>query len=173
MIKKTLALIACLITLSAAAQTKEEIKWYSFNEAAELCKSEPKYIMIDVYTDWCGWCKRMDQSTFQDSAVVRYMNDHFYAVKLNAEGNEKITFNGMEFVNPGTGNRSVHQFAAALLQGKMSYPSYVFMNPKMQLLTTVPGYSTAENFLPILDFFASESYLIMNWEEYRSATKQQ
>lgn len=163
--------ICCIATLSFAQENK--INWVSFNRAVELCKENPKYILIDVYTDWCGWCKKMDQTTFVDPTIAKYISENYYAVKLDAEGNDTIVFRDITFVNPKQGQRSVHQFAAAILQGKMSYPSYVFMNPKLELLTVVPGYSNAAQFMPILDYFASESYLIMQWNEYQEAMKQQ
>ena len=70
----------------------------SFEEAVERCAKEPKMVFIDVYTDWCGWCKRMDQSTFANPVIAQYMNDHFYAVKFDAERQDTITFQGHQFV---------------------------------------------------------------------------
>src|SRR5574337_722786 len=95
---------------------KEEIKWYSFQEAYNLNKTNPKKIFIDVYTDWCGWCKKMDASTFKDPNVIKIMNKYYYAVKLNAEMKDTITMDTVKFVNPSPNTpRSTHQLAAALL----------------------------------------------------------
>ena len=58
-----------------------QVRWVSFSEAVELSKKEPRKILIDIYTDWCGWCKKMDATTYGDGAVVEYINRHFYAVK--------------------------------------------------------------------------------------------
>lgn len=146
-----------------------KIKWMSFEEAIKKNETNSKKIFIDVYTDWCGWCKKMDQTTFQDSTVISYMNENFYAVKLDAEQNDPIVFNGYTFINQGSqGNRKgTHQLAAALLQGNMSYPSYVFMNEKNQLLTVVPGFVQANEFIPILMYFGTDAYLSVKWEDYK------
>jgi thioredoxin-related protein len=69
------------------------IQWLTWQEAADKAKVEPRKIFVDIYTDWCGWCKRMDATTFQDPRVIEYMNANFYAVKLNAEMKEEISFN--------------------------------------------------------------------------------
>ncbi|MBQ7532366.1 MAG: DUF255 domain-containing protein [Bacteroidales bacterium] len=146
----------------------QKINWMTFQEAVELNRTAPKKIFIDTYTDWCGWCKKMDQTTFQDSLVVAYMNENYYAVKLNAEMNDTINFGGYTYVNEGgmNGRRGTHQLAAALLQGKMSYPSYVFMNERNQLITVAPGYMDASQFLPVLKYIGSDAYLKQSFKDY-------
>src|SRR5436190_24321530 len=73
---------------------KEAINWITIQEAEKLSKKHPRKIVIDVYTDWCGWCKKMDKSTFADKNVATYVNKNFYAVKFNAETQEDIVLNG-------------------------------------------------------------------------------
>lgn len=154
--------------LHSQESTPTKINWMTFEEAVKLNETAPRKIFIDVYTDWCGWCTKMDQTTFIDPTIVEYMNENFYAVKFNAEQKEPIEFMGYTFVNeaPEGSRRSTHQLAAALLQGKMSYPSYVFMNEKNQVLTIVPGYSKAEDFITILKFFGTDAFLTTPWEEF-------
>lgn len=170
-----IALIATLSMYNVNAQTptSEKIKWISFEEAVKLNETTPKKIFIDVYTDWCGWCKKMDQTTFIDPEVVKYINDNFHAVKFDAEQSESIEFMGYTFVNenPNGPRKGTHQLAAALLQGKMSYPSYVFMNEKNQIITVLPGYVEAKNLIPILEYFGSNAYLDTKWEDYSKQTQ--
>ena len=59
------------------AKAVTPVKWYSLEEAVALQKKKPKKIFIDMYTDWCGWCKRMDATTFTDPAVSAYLNENF------------------------------------------------------------------------------------------------
>ena len=166
--------VSFMLTYNCNAQEQsDKIKWMTFEEAIKLNETQPKKIFIDVYTDWCGWCKKMDQTTFIDKDIIAYMNENFYAVKFDAEQSESIEFMGYTFINPnpmGT-RKGTHQLATALLQGKMSYPSYVFMNEKNQVLTVVPGYAEAKDFLPILKYFGSDSYLNMKWEDYMNNQK--
>src|ERR1051326_2410485 len=115
------------------------IKWYTFSQAVEMMKKKPKKIYIDVYTQWCGWCKKMEADAFQNEAIAKYMNEKYYAVKLDAEMKDTIVFNNFTFVNPNPANpRSVHQLAASLLSNKMSYPTGVYMDENYVILQAIP-----------------------------------
>ena len=132
------------------------IHWMSFEEAVKSNDEKPKRIFIDTYTEWCGWCKKMDAATFSDPAVVKYMNEHFYAVKLDAETKDTILFRDKSFTY--VKEYKTNQIAIDLMQGQMSYPTYSFLDGQYQLLYNLKGYQTIEQFLPILQYFAEEQY---------------
>ncbi|MBU8892468.1 MAG: DUF255 domain-containing protein [Bacteroidales bacterium] len=158
------------LTSNSFAQ-KTEVKWYSFEEAVELNKTEHRKIFIDVYTDWCGWCKKMEATTFTNPEIAKILNEDYYAVRFDAETNDTINFGGKKFFNEGLKSRSPHQLAIALLQGKMSYPSVAYLNEDNQLLTAVPGYYTADKLEPILKFFAEDAFKVKSFEEYQKDFK--
>ena len=164
----TVAIFA-LLTLCAKAQEKPEaIKWMDFDEAINACKQEPKLIFIDVFTDWCGWCKKMDASTFKNPVIAKYMNEKFYAVKFNAERTDTIVFNGYTFtgVTRSDGRKGAHQLAAALLRNKLSYPSYVLMDENFQILQVIGGYQEAQQFEPMIHFFGDKAYKSMSGDDF-------
>ncbi|OYT15128.1 MAG: thioredoxin [Bacteroidetes bacterium 4572_77] len=149
------------------ANKVEKINWIGFEEAIALNETNPKLIFVDVYTDWCGWCKRMDASTFSEEKVAKYMNEKYYCVKLDAEGSEPVNYMGKTFTNPNPdGRRSTHQIAALLLQNKLSYPSYVFMNEQNKVLTVVKGFMDVAKFDPIIHWFGEKVYLTQTYQEY-------
>ncbi len=159
--------LCCLTFTESFAQQKEspKVNWLTFEAAVAENTKNPKKIFLDVYTDWCGWCKVMDKNTFSDAKIAAYMNAHFYAVKFNAEGKEPITFMGQTY-NFNAEYRS-HELAVAFLQGKMSYPSTAYMDGNNQLLTVVPGYLAPKDFFPIMVYFGEDHYLKMTWEEFQ------
>lgn len=154
--------VMMLVSFTFAQKNKNKpvvFKWYSFEEALELNKKNPKKIFVDVFTDWCGWCKKMDASTFSDSIIKSYMAAHYYPVKLNAERKDTVLFNGSYYVNPSPeSSRSTHQLATALLQGRLSYPSFVILNEKFEILNTIIGYKSAKELEPILHFFGDNAH---------------
>ncbi|MBC5991433.1 thioredoxin family protein [Pontibacter cellulosilyticus] len=150
-----------------AAKPTEKIKWLTIEQAAERMKQEPRKVFIDVYTDWCGWCKKMDKDTFTNPEVAALVNEHFYAVKLDAEGKQPITLNGHTYTYKPE-YRS-HELAVALLQGQMSYPTTVYLDEKMNMLAPVPGYLDAKNFSRILRYFGENHHKQMNFKEYEKS----
>ena len=160
-----LVLVGSLLLLSNTSPD-EGIQWLTWEEAMDMSKTESKKIFVDIYTDWCGWCKRMDATTFKDPQVVEYMNTHFYAVKLDAEQKEKIFFRDQEFKFVEAGRRGVHTLAYSLLEGKMSYPSFVTLNEKFDRIAIMPGYKKPDQLLKELRFAAEDRYKNTSWEDF-------
>ena len=75
----------------------EHIEWITFEEAIKRNEKKPKKLLIDLYTDWCGWCKKMDKDTYENSKIAAYVNKHYYAVKFNAEQKEDVQYDGHTF----------------------------------------------------------------------------
>jgi len=158
---------------SVQAQSGENslVNWYTIEEAEKLARKEPKKIMIDVYTDWCGWCKKMDKETFNHPVVADYINENYYAVKLNAESKEDITFMGHTFKYVSQNGRGYNELAAGLLSGRLSYPSVAYLNEKLELLGAIPGYKTPSSMESLLNFIAEDKYLVQSLEDYEKTFK--
>src|SRR5690606_32916961 len=120
--KYILVVMFLLLGINSYSQEYNFINWYSFEEAVSLTEKNPKMVIVDVYTDWCGWCKKMDKETFTDSRVISYINENFYAVKINAENNKKkFDFRGQEY--------SEQTMAQAMRVS--SFPNFVIMDAAM------------------------------------------
>lgn len=159
---------------SSAADTA--IQWMTFEEAVQKAKTDknPKNIFIDFYTHWCGWCKVMDKQTFTDPNVIKYMNKYFYPVKFNAEQKEPVNFNGREYTFVAEGRNGYHQLAAEIMQGQLSYPTFVFLTPDFKIITPISGFVKPEEFEPIVNFLGQNLYQGPNggnWESYRANYK--
>jgi len=153
-------------TLLSQAQSDDSIKWLTWEEAVAAHEKKPKKIFIDVYTDWCGWCKKMDATTFKDAQVVDLMNSHFYAVKLDAEMKRDVSFKGDTYSFVKNGRRGYHELAAALMNGKMSYPTTVYLTEGFEMIQPIPGYQNSQNMRLILEYIGSDEYNDKSWEEF-------
>ncbi len=160
-----------LFLITSTISTAQEINWLTIEEAETANIDQPRKFLIDVYTDWCGWCKKMDASTFTDKEIVNYLNQNFYCVKLDGEDKNNLTFKGVEFNFVNQGRRGYHELAAGFLKGKMSYPSLVFLDEDLVVLQVMKGFRTAKELLPIISFFGDNSYKETNWTDYINETK--
>jgi thioredoxin-related protein len=150
-----------------SAQNAEKVKWYTIDEALKKNATAPRKILIDVYADWCGPCKKMDAETFAHPVIAKYINQNFYPVKFDAESSAPVNFAGNTYVNQGSGGarRSTHQFTMAL--GVRAYPTIVYFTDKWEMIGAVPGFFTPEQIEPLLHFIINEKYMSISFEEYQ------
>jgi thioredoxin-related protein len=154
------------LSLNSSAQAP--VKWYTFEEALEMMKVEKKKIVIDVYTDWCSWCKKMDKSTFQKTQIANYLNDNYYPVKLDAEQKEVINFAGQQFKYIDQGKtKSYHEFALAVTKGQLSYPTVVFIDENLNIIQSIPGFRNAQEFEMIMTYFGENMHKEVPWSAYQ------
>jgi len=148
-----------------------KINWMTWQEVAEAQKKEPRKVVVDVYTGWCGWCKRMDAATYEHPQVVKFINDNFYAIKFDAETREEISFGGKTYKFVPQGYRGYHELAADILNGQMSYPTTVYIDEKMNVIFPVPGFLEPGRFDMVSNYVFSNSFKTMKWEEFDKTFK--
>ena len=165
--KKILLLL--VMTLAYSGLTAQNINWVSLEEAIELQKKDPKKIMIDVYTVWCGPCKMLDKNTFQNKDVADYVNEHYYAVKFNGEGNEEVKFKNKTFSNPNYDparakrRNSPHSLTREF---KVSaYPTIVFLDENQNVIAPIRGYQTPQKLELYLKLFKGDDYKTITTQE--------
>ena len=157
--KKLSILFILLVSISINAQ---EINWISLEDAVAAQKTNPKKIMIDAYTNWCGPCKMLDKNTFHNADVVNYINKNYYAVKFNAEGNDEISYEGNIYKNPNYNpakankRNSSHQLASYF--GVRAYPTIIYLDTKGKLIAPIPGYQKPSQLETYLKMFHSDAY---------------
>ncbi len=149
-------------------ENKAEIQWLTMEQAYEKTQLEPKKILVDLYTDWCGWCKVMDRGTFRDARVVDYVNKHYYAVKFNAEQKQAVILGDLQF-DYDAQNR-MHQLALSLTNNAPSFPTTVFLDEKFQMIQPLPGYMKALEYHKVITYFGEGYYKKMPFEKYKKTT---
>ena len=149
-----------------------KITWMTLEEAQAAMKEEPKKLYVDVYTDWCGWCKVQDRKTFKNPEIISLMSEHFYAVKFDAEGRDSVTFNGKKFgFMPRMGRNGLNAWAHryARNNGSLGYPTSIFFNEELQREQILATYLSPSQMERVLTYigqdYASKG---LTWEQFLS-----
>lgn len=170
---KKIFFLLVLLPSFAVAQTME-INWITWNEVETAMKKEPRKVLVDVYTEWCGPCKMMNNTTFKDPKIVKYINDNYYAIKFNAEGPKEITIRGTTYKNEqydparASSRNATHDLTRAIapVNGRIAYPTIVYLDENLGILSPVQGFYRPEQIMPILTFFGEDIYKTKTWEQY-------
>lgn len=148
---------------------KEKINWLSIEEVQLKAKEIDKPLLIDLYTNWCYWCKVMDKRTYKNAKVVAYINEHFYAVKINAETKNEIIWNNKNYVY--LEDNKLNEFALFLSNGQLSFPTTVIFSEIGGRPAFVPGFLEPENIEPILKYFGEGNYKKQDFQSYLTTFK--
>lgn len=160
----SIALFVLLTFLAVSFITAGEtggVQWNSFPTDTVVVKKEKKKILVDVYTNWCGWCKKMDREVYGDQRVADYLNKAFISVKLNAESPSTITYRG----------KQTTETAFAQSFGVSGYPTTLFLEPNGDLITALPGFVAADRFIEVLEFIGESHYKTKSWEEFQTTKR--
>lgn len=141
----------------SATRSGDQEFWVTLSEAKMQASESGKYILLDVYTEWCGFCRRMNRETYNDSRVRENLGRYFHAVRVDAESDETVAFQG----NPYT----MSELAYGM--GVTSYPTTVFLNPAGEPVAVQPGFIPADTFHIILSYVGSESYKTLSFDQYK------
>jgi len=153
--QKILSLIlVLLVTISISAS---ELKWHSFEEAYDIAQKENKIILIDFYTDWCGWCKKMDQSTYTNKKIINTINEDFVVVKINPEEDGYIQ----------TPNGKIEYRRLSNEIGVTGFPSVGFFTKDFEFIDVVAGYQDPTNMSTLLSFMKDGLYDKLSFQDYR------
>lgn len=156
-IKNVVAMLFAVFAISGLS-AQEKIEWIKIDQLEKSIgqtNNQGKKILVDCYTDWCGWCKRMDKDTFSDTLIAKIMNYYFIAVKFDAECQENVTLKGKEYKSNGANSKkkNPHQLAYYLLNNRLSYPSFSIMNTDLNVIEVIAGYNNPNEFEKMLVFF--------------------
>jgi thioredoxin-related protein len=157
--------LAIFITRSGDGSVVEtataEVKWHSFEEGVALARQENKKIMVDVYTDWCTWCKKMDKEVYTNGGVGRTLTSNFIAIRLDAESQKVVTVDGAP----------MNEASLAESMGVTGYPTVVFLDPAAKPITKISGYMEPKEFTSVLRYIGEDHYKTKSFQEYKNSIK--
>ena len=151
----------------------QSVNWLSWEEAMDKTEQEPKKILVDIYTEWCGWCKKMDQTTFQNPELVEYLNENYYTIKFDAQYKNPITYKGKTYkLENSIWKGGYHQLTAVITEGQSrKLPTIVFLDEKVEILQAIPGFRTAKELEIMAAYFEGNFHRTTPWKTFVSIYK--
>ncbi|MEO7767692.1 MAG: DUF255 domain-containing protein [Ferruginibacter sp.] len=156
--------IILVAIVSFCTKEKQKVQWLTFAQMEEAYNKNPKPIIVDVYTNWCGWCKVMDSQTYSNEKVASYINEKYYAVKFDAESKEPVVWKGKKYGY--NAQNKINDMALYLLNGQLSYPTTVFLIPPDAKPAPLAGFLKPKEIESPLRFFGDGFYKTKNFPEY-------
>ncbi len=170
MLNKRLAFLICFFILVNTLFSQNEkdglVKWLTIKEAQEKNKVLQKPFLVDIYTDWCGWCKHMMRTTYSSEGLAGYINSNFYPVKFNAETKDTIEFNGKIYKPLSPEPKTPHELAIKFLGSSLSYPSTMFITNNFEYNLLTQGFLEEKKLEPILIFMVENAWRTVPFEEF-------
>lgn len=161
------------ISSTENVEQNNKINWLTLDELQVAQKSSPKPVIVDLYTSWCVWCKKMDENTFTDPNLINYINKNFYAVKFDAESEADIQFKGNSYGIQTVNNRKVHQLAWQWgnVNNRIGYPTLVILDENLDKIQAFPGFKDVEAMQSLAKYFGEKIYKTKSWQDYLSSGK--
>ncbi|MBK7443586.1 MAG: DUF255 domain-containing protein [Chitinophagales bacterium] len=163
--------------------TSDTITWMNLADVNKIVEKnikknkvkEDKLIIVDFYTDWCGWCKRLDSETYKDPEVAALMNKYFYPVKFDAEQQDSVAFAGLNYKFKASGSRGTNEFALTMASrpgGRIGYPTITIISAMGEKIAVEAGFKNAAKMKVFLTYYGEGHYKTKDYATFEKEYNQ-
>jgi thioredoxin-related protein len=141
---RSLSLLSVLL-LCGSQVFAEGVNWKTFEKGLKDAAVSKKYGFVDVYTDWCGYCKLLESQTLKAPKVMEELQKNFVSIKLNAESEEVVTYKGKKI--------TLRELSASW--GVEGFPTMLFLNSKGEIIGSFASFAEADLMVNLLRYIST------------------
>ena len=121
-------MLSCML-LGPTYLLAQEVRWMGFEALDDSLQQQEKPVVLYFQTDWCTYCRKMEKQVFSRKEISELLNQDYYAVKMNAESQDTIYFEGQAFVNREAAERQdgVHELARVFSRPERGFTAPTFI----------------------------------------------
>ena len=131
--------------LGASAFAGGAVKWKPFEKGLKDAAASKKYSFVDVYTQWCGYCKQLEATTLKAQPVLAELDKNFESIRFDAESEETVTWKGKQI--------TMRELSANW--GVEGFPTMLFLNSKGEIIGSFASYAEADLMVHLLKYISS------------------
>jgi thioredoxin-related protein len=148
---------------------QNKIKWNSWDTCSDKIQKANRKFIVYFYYDGCKWCRHLEEETFDNDQIARFINQNYYAFRVNALSEGKLTLGDKTYTSVRIGKYDFNEIAVDLLAGDMSFPSVVFLDEKFKKIQSHSGYVNQHSFEMILSYFAGNHHKNTIFKRYANS----
>jgi thioredoxin-related protein len=133
------------------------IVWHRYDDGLKMARENGKHILVNFTAKWCGYCGKMNRTTFSNPEVVKMLSEDFVTIKVHGDSKKELNIDGYKITERKLALNEYH------VRG---YPAYWFLKSDGKRLGVLPGYRAANEFLEVLYFMKAGLYDKMTFDEY-------
>jgi thioredoxin-related protein len=146
-----LALALLLLPSAGTAQSErssapKSVRWVPLELGMERAAESGRYVFVSVYTDWCGYCRRLNNVTLRAEPVLKELGKNYESVMINAESERPVVWKGQS---------TTFRELSGIIWGVTGYPTLLFINPKGEIIGRYASYADPELMLQLLTYVSS------------------
>jgi thioredoxin-related protein len=130
---------------AAKSSARTSVKWVPLESGFKTAEASKRYVFVSVYTDWCGYCKKLNAVTFKAAPVIAELDKNFESIRLNAESEAIVTWKG----------KQMSSRALATHWGVEGFPTLLFLNRKGEIVGSFASYVEPELMVKLLTYISS------------------
>jgi uncharacterized protein len=94
---------ALVVLFAIQVRAADTIKWVPWtDDLFTRAQKEHKLVILDLQAIWCHWCHVMEENTYSDPAVIRLINEHYIAVKVDQDARPDLSNRYEDYGWPAT-----------------------------------------------------------------------